>query len=254
MQAIRSVLVQPAAYSQQRAFRHHGKRARYIAVRVFEPEELDGPGVGALLERDRKNLEVSADALAAFADGPAAPASSSSKTGAATTQQQQQEGVDAGQQQRGPAGQRADKLKGDSSAPKRAREAIDQGLQKFQAKDYRAAIDLFQLALELPGSGLMRMSGSVREYSCASEGEENSALYNMACAWAALGEKQSALTVLEALLDNDFDDFNGIRTDPDLASLRGPELDSLLAKKDGLFAKLFAKKKESTSNKPWIQW
>jgi hypothetical protein len=46
--------VQPAAYSQQRAFRHHGKRARYIAVRVFEPEELDGPGVGALLERDRK--------------------------------------------------------------------------------------------------------------------------------------------------------------------------------------------------------
>lgn len=41
---------------------------------------------------------------------------------------------------------------------------------------------------------------------------------------------QSALTVLEALLDNDFDDFNGIRTDPDLASLRGPELDSLLAK------------------------
>ena len=35
------------------------------------------------------------------------------------------------------------------------------------------------LRLQLPGSGVMRMSGSVREYSCASEGEENAALYNM---------------------------------------------------------------------------
>ena len=36
----------------------------------------------------------------------------------------------------------------------------------------------------------MRMSGSVREYSCASDGEENAALYNMACCWAKLGQKQ----------------------------------------------------------------
>jgi hypothetical protein len=118
----------------------------------------------------------------------------------------------------------------------------------------------------------MRLSGSVREYACASEGEENAALYNMACCWAVLGQKQvqsgqphnaivhwglhpcralcclrpfasfckavveclpalqSALTVLEALLDNSFDDYAAIRTDPDLALLRGPELDQLLSK------------------------
>lgn len=125
----------------------------------------------------------------------------------------------------------------------------------------------------------MRMAGSPKEYSCASEGEENSALYNMACCWAALGQKQvgsgsrtsprcaapsedgrcgatphnviagnnlapresqcaslalsllqSALTVLEALLDNNFEDYAAIRSDPDLAALRGPELEALLSK------------------------
>ena len=33
-----------------------------------------------------------------------------------------------------------------------------------------------QLSLELPGSGVMRLAGSPKEYSCASEGEENAAL------------------------------------------------------------------------------
>lgn len=47
-----------------------------------------------------------------------------------------------------------------------------------------------QLSLELPGAGVMRLAGSPKEYSCASEGEENAALYNMACCWAALGQKQ----------------------------------------------------------------
>ena len=41
---------------------------------------------------------------------------------------------------------------------------------------------------------------------------------------------QAALTVLEALVDNGFDSFQAIRTDPDLAPVRGPELDKLLAK------------------------
>ena len=41
---------------------------------------------------------------------------------------------------------------------------------------------------------------------------------------------QSALTVLEALLDNNFEDTAAIRGDPDLAPLRGPDLDKLLAK------------------------
>lgn len=76
----------------------------------------------------------------------------------------------------------------------------------------------------------MRLAGSPKEYSCASEGEENAALYNMACCWAALGQRASALTVLEALLDNNFADYAAIRADPDLAPLRGPELDKLLAR------------------------
>ena len=33
---------------------------------------------------------------------------------------------------------------------------------------------------------------------CASDAEEQSALYNMACAYAALGKRDSALTCLEA--------------------------------------------------------
>ena len=35
---------------------------------------------------------------------------------------------------------------------------------------------------------------------CASDAEEQSALYNMACAYAAMGQKDSALTCLEVRL------------------------------------------------------
>ena len=41
---------------------------------------------------------------------------------------------------------------------------------------------------------------------------------------------QAALTVLEALLDNEFDQVATIRSDADLAPLRGPDLDKLLSK------------------------
>lgn len=34
--------------------------------------------------------------------------------------------------------------------------------------------------------------------------------------------------MLEALLNNNFDDYAAIRNDPDLAALRGPELEALL--------------------------
>lgn len=45
--------------------------------------------------------------------------------------------------------------------PQRSREAIDLGLAKFKAGEYQAAIELFELALELPGSGVMRMAGEL---------------------------------------------------------------------------------------------
>jgi len=46
----------------------------------------------------------------------------------------------------------------------------------------------------------------------------------------SLAPLQAALTVLEALLDNNFEQVATIRQDPDLASLRGAELDKLLSK------------------------
>ena len=86
------------------------------------------------------------DALAAFSDNPS-PSSSKAAAAAAVaappSAQQQQE------QERGPASKRAAKLLSGERTPQRAREAIDMGLEKFQASDYRAAIDLFQLALEV---------------------------------------------------------------------------------------------------------
>lgn len=72
----------------------------------------------------------------------------------------------------------------------------------FNQQQYQAAIDMFNLALELPGNGAYRVSGSPREYSCPSDAEENACLYNMACAYAKLGQTGSALTCLEAVLEN----------------------------------------------------
>ncbi|KAL4420136.1 hypothetical protein ABPG77_010352 [Micractinium sp. CCAP 211/92] len=250
----------PAPAVAARCTSSHALRRKAAGiVRAAEPELEDTVGVANLLERDRKNVELKEEAFAAFADDAPSSSSSSSSSPAqsgAASAQQQQEGAEAAPRRgaRGPASQRADKLRSEADTPQRAREAIDRGLQLFGAGQYREAIDMFQLSLELPGSGVMRLSGSVREYSCASEGEENAALYNMACCWARLGEKQPALTVLEALLDNGFEDVRTIRSDPDLAPLRGPELDSLLSKHDGLLAKLFGKKEKLSSNKPWLQW
>eukprot|EP00976_Prorocentrum_cordatum_P069805 1179695-Prorocentrum_minimum.AAC.1 len=42
--------------------------------------------------------------------------------------------------------------------------------------DYQRALDLFREVFTLPGSGSMRYSGTVKEISCASAGEENAAV------------------------------------------------------------------------------
>lgn len=76
---------------------------------------------------------------------------------------------------------------------------------------YEAAIALFIKALELPGSGGMRVKGQAREIACASEGEENSALYNMACCYAQLGEFDRALKALESCFGNNFTEFDAVR-------------------------------------------
>ena len=48
--------------------------------------------------------------------------------------------------------------------PKTAAEAIRQGTEELHNSNPKAAVELFQRALELPGRGAFRMQGSPREY------------------------------------------------------------------------------------------
>eukprot|EP00879_Flechtneria_rotunda_P015356 GHRR01016053.1.p1 GENE.GHRR01016053.1~~GHRR01016053.1.p1 ORF type:complete len:179 (+),score=64.13 GHRR01016053.1:30-539(+) len=146
---------------------------------------------------------------------------------------------------------------------KRCKEAIDAGLEAFRGKDYQGAIQLFNLALELPGNSAYRLSGSPREYACPSDAEEHAVLYNMACCYAQLGQQEAALTCLESILESGFSDIQTLQSDPDLRPIRGQELQALINKYTGIggmFTKLLSGKKEEVivsddnKNKPWILW
>lgn len=102
----------------------------------------------------RRSVDLDADKLlAAFADDEPQQQSKQQKQkqqkgGKAAAAQQQQAGeAEAAPQQgeRGPASKRADKLRTEADTPRRAKEAIDQGLKKYAAKEYQAALDLFQV-------------------------------------------------------------------------------------------------------------
>lgn len=69
-----------------------------------------------------------------------------------------------------------------------------------------------------------------RVVRCPSDGEEQAALYNMACAYAALRQRDSALACLEGAFEAGLSDFAAVRSDPDLDAVRGPEMDKLLSK------------------------
>ena len=56
------------------------------------------------------------------------------------------------------------------------------------------------------------------------------ALYNLACAYAALGQKDAALASLEGAFEIGFQDYNACRTDPDLNILQGAPMDALIDK------------------------
>mmetsp|Transcript_36297 Transcript_36297/g.92760 ORF Transcript_36297/g.92760 Transcript_36297/m.92760 type:complete len:218 (+) Transcript_36297:185-838(+) len=148
---------------------------------------------------------------------------------------------------------------GAKDEPKTCKDAISLGLELYADKQFKKAIAMWQKSLELPGSGAMRMSGTVREFSCPSEGEENAALYNMACAYSQLGETQSAVTCLQGALENGFDDFQQLRKDPDLANIQGGELEAAIRKFENPGDKInaiFGRKrgKNSGTNKPWLIW
>ena len=66
--------------------------------------------------------------------------------------------------------------------------------------------------------------------SCPSDAEEAAALYNMACCYAQMGQRAAAITCLDGLLESGFTDYTTIRSDPDLAPARGPELEALIDK------------------------
>ena len=50
--------------------------------------------------------------------------------------------------------------------PRLSKEAIAAGLKAYQASDFNEAINYFNKALELPGSGAYRLSGVPHPCSC----------------------------------------------------------------------------------------
>jgi len=122
--------------------------------------------------------------------------------------------------------------------PLDAADAISQGMQLSSKGDFSGALELFEMALTLPGSGTLRDRKKARELS---EGEKISALYNIACCHSQLGDERNGLVSLAGSLEAGFDDFDTARTDPDLAPLReNPQFEGLLLrfqpeKKAGIF-------------------
>ncbi|GLC34521.1 hypothetical protein PLESTB_001252200 [Pleodorina starrii] len=227
--------------------RIHSRALRDVAVRAPRRAAVvvraDG-SVQDLIARDRKQPKVNPDLIG--------DKSSTSK----------QPVVKSRQQRRSDGRTRSEGTDQSPDRPKRCKEAIDKGLELFKQRQFDQAIALFNLALELPGNGAYRLPGSPREYSCPSDAEEQAALYNMACAYAQLGQSSSCLTCLEAVLDSGFVDYNTMRTDPDLAPVRGAAFDELLGRYDSPLAKLRkmlpgGKDKQvlvSDTNKPWVLW
>ena len=112
----------------------------------------------------------------------------------------------------------------ESSDPDTSSEAIERGMALFAAGEPAPALALFQKAFELPGSGTLRDRKKPREMSI---GEVQSAYYNMACCFSALGNEydKEGLQALQASFKAGFDDFDTLRIDPDIKRLRDEAAD-----------------------------
>ena len=124
-----------------------------------------------------------------------------------------------------------------------ARGAIDDGIALLESGDAQAALAEFTRALTLPGTGLKRYRDKPPSVS---EGEAQAALYNCACAHAALGDVASGLAALsDAVAAGDGLERATLAADPDLESLRAdPGFAAVFARlpaerKKGLFGGLF---------------
>ncbi|CAG9465973.1 unnamed protein product [Pedinophyceae sp. YPF-701] len=140
------------------------------------------------------------------------------------------------------------KEKAKAEGPATCRAALDMGMELYGEGDFKGALGMFEKSLDLPGSGFMRIAGTVREYACPSEGEEQAALYNMACAYCQMGPEEggpkveAALACLKGAVEAGFEDVRAMEQDADLAAaVRAP----------GFAEK---KRKAGFTNKPWLQW
>ncbi|CAD7700409.1 unnamed protein product [Ostreobium quekettii] len=100
------------------------------------------------------------------------------------------------------------------------------GLQRYESGRFDDALALFQQALDLPGSGIRRFRNKPPEIST---GEKMAALYNIACCYSGKNDVRPGLQALAACLETGYDDFNQLRTDPDLRQIRqDPRFEPLL--------------------------
>ncbi|XP_021747308.1 protein MET1, chloroplastic-like [Chenopodium quinoa] len=97
---------------------------------------------------------------------------------------------------------------------------LREGLQLYKSGKYEEAREKFESVL---GSRPTTTEASV-------------ASYNVACCYSKLNQIQAGLSALEDALEEGYEDFKRIRTDPDLANLRATaEFDTLLKRFDESF-------------------
>jgi tetratricopeptide (TPR) repeat protein len=103
------------------------------------------------------------------------------------------------------------------------KELFDDGVKKFQAGEYREALEQFQMVqtLEPPNYIGDRFERYTEYYKYAS--------YNVACCYSKLEEERAGLIALREALDSGWNDYDKIRTDEPLKFLRqSPKFQPLL--------------------------
>lgn len=130
-------------------------------------------------------------------------------------------------------------------APTSFREAEVLGLRYMQEGDYERALNAFQRGMKLPGSradvvrtkmlsGPSPVGGSQggtegKVEMRLDEFELQAAHYNIACAYAKLGNVVESVANLKMSFDSGFDNYATVRADPDLSAVHGTaEFDNLM--------------------------
>ena len=164
------------------------------------------------------------------------------------------------------------------SAPQDYAQAEARGFELYQAGEHERAIVMFELAQTLPGDGVDfkrekqgGMIGSAtappnpREWAetrYATAEQKLIAQYNIACCYAAMGDKRKAMELLRvyvASVDNALDQVNEMLVDEDLSMLRDDlrvlrnELKAS-SKKPGLFGFSFKNPLKELADTAGVEW